>query len=99
MHRAAGLQCAQSPQRQEAIEGRAGEPEAVGPPVKLLVQVRAGRHQRSAHHIAVAVDVFGGRVQDDIGTETERLLETGERKVLSTTTSAPAALPSIATAS
>ena len=38
------------------------------------MQFAAARDHRPAHHVAVAVDVLGGRVHDDVGAQLERLL-------------------------
>src|SRR5437879_5596560 len=46
------------------------EPDALG-------QVVAVHDQHPPHHVAVAVQVLGGRVQHDVGTELERALEAG----------------------
>ena len=41
MHAQPRVQCAYAAQRQVAVEGRAGDADAVGPPDELLVQFRA----------------------------------------------------------
>ena len=74
------MQRAQPAQRQEAVEGRAGETQAVGPPDELLVQRRVARDHRPADHVAVAVQVLGGRVHHEVGPEGERLLPGGREE-------------------
>src|SRR5213082_422635 len=94
----ARVQRPQSPQRQVTVERRAGQPEAIRPPGELLVQRALARHHRAADHVAVAVQVLGGRMHYEVCPKRERLLQAGERKVLSTAISAPQALPARATA-
>jgi hypothetical protein len=73
-------QRADAAQREEAVEGRARQAQAVGPPVELLVQLRRLRHHRAADHVAVAVQVLGGRVQHDIGAVREGGLPAGRQE-------------------
>ena len=49
------------------------EPDALG-------QVVAVHDHHPPHHVAVAVQVLGGRVQHDVGAELERALEAGRRE-------------------
>ena len=67
----ARFQGAQSAQGQVGIERRGGQAQAVSPVFQPFVDFRRFGHYRSADHIAVAVDVLGGRVDDDIGTKQE----------------------------
>ena len=70
----ARVQRAQAAQGHEAVERRAGEAEAVGPPDELLVERRVSRYHRPADHVAVAVQVLRRRVHDQVRPERERLL-------------------------
>ncbi len=66
---------AQAAQRQEAVERRAGEAEAVRPPGETLDDGRVFRDDRAADDVAVAVDVLRRRMHDDVGAERERPLQ------------------------
>jgi len=76
----ARVQRAQAAQRQEAVERRAGEAQAIGPPHELLVQRGLPGHHGSADHITVTIQVFRGRVHNQIRAERERLLPGGRKK-------------------
>ncbi len=69
------IQGAQAAQGQEGIERRTGQAQRVAPPHQLLVHRRVARDHRAAHHVTVAVDVLGGRMQHHVGTERQRLLQ------------------------
>ncbi len=56
-------------------EAPAGLADVVGEPV-----AGAGEDQGAAEHVAVAAQVLGGRMQDDVGTEGERPLQGGGRE-------------------
>src|SRR5438132_1457715 len=76
----ARVQRPQSPQRQVTVERRAGQPEAIRPPGELLVQRALARHYRAADHVAVAVQVLGGRMHYEVCPERERLLPGGREE-------------------
>ena len=44
------------------------------------MQCYHGGYQDPAHHVGVAVEVLGGGVQHQVGSETERLLEDRTRE-------------------
>ena len=69
------MQRPESAQRQVAVEGRTRESKTVCPPAQPLVQVRGCRDDRSTYDVAVAIDVFGCRVNNNVGTEGNRLLQ------------------------
>ena len=98
MHREARVQRAQPPQRQEAIEGRAGEPQTVGPPAELLVQLRRPAITAPPTTSLWPLMYLVVECTTRSAPSLSGCCQAGDRKVLSTTTSAPAALPSIATA-
>ncbi len=75
VHAQACIERAQAAQGQERIERRAGQAQRVGPPRQLLVQLGVARDHRAADHVAVAVDVLGGRVQHQVGAEGDRVLQ------------------------
>ncbi len=70
----ARAQSAQSPQGQVAVEGRARQPQAIGPPAQLLMQLRRCRDHRAADHITVTIQILGRGVHDDIGAQRQWLL-------------------------
>ena len=74
------LQGAQAAQGQEAVEGRAGSADTVGPPGQLLGELRGGGHEGAAHHVTVAIDVLGGGMHHDVGTERDGLLQCRREK-------------------
>jgi hypothetical protein len=65
----------QPSQGEVAVEGRPGEPEAVRPPRELLAQRRVLGDDRAPDDVAVAVQVLRRRVHDEVGSESQRLLE------------------------
>ncbi len=68
------MQSPQAAQCHEAIERRTSDPKTVRPPDELLMQPLVTRHDSSADHVAVTVQVLGRRVNDQIGAEWNRLL-------------------------
>ena len=77
MHTHARMQGADSAQRQEGVERRTGHADGIRPPRQRGVQLlRRGDHG-AAHYVTVPVQIFGRRVQDEIGAERERLLPDG----------------------
>ncbi len=80
VHAQARVQRAQAAQGQEAVERRAGQAQRVGPPHQLLVDFRVARDHRAADHVAVPVDVLGGRMHHQIRTEFDRLLQRGRQE-------------------
>jgi len=70
-----GEQGAYPAQGHVGVEGRAGDPEAVGPPGQLLVVGWICGDHGPADHVGVAVDELGGRVHHHIGTQGQRALQ------------------------
>jgi hypothetical protein len=70
----ARVQRAQSAQGEKAVERCAGDTEAVGPPGHLLMHRGVARDHRAADHVAVPVQVLGGRVDNEVRAERQRLL-------------------------
>ena len=71
----AHVQGTQAAQGEVAVERRAGEAVAVAPPLQLFNQRRIACHHRAADHVAVAIDVLGGRVHHHVRAEQQRLLQ------------------------
>jgi hypothetical protein len=71
----AGVERAQPAQRQIGIERRPGQAEGIGPPAELLADRRIAGDRRPADDVAVAVDIFGGRMDDDVGAMLDRPLQ------------------------
>jgi len=69
------IQGSQAAQCEVTVERCAGNPGRVGPPCQRFVQCRVGGHHRTADHVAVAVDVFGGGMHHDVRAERDRLLQ------------------------
>ena len=65
----------QPAQGQETVERCACDPDRVGPPGKLFMDRGVLRDNRAADHVAVAIDIFGGRMDDDVGAELKRALQ------------------------
>ncbi len=76
----ARVQSAQAAQRHEAVERRAGQAQAVRPPARAARELCSARDHRPAHHIAVAVEVLGGRMHDEVGAEVDGLLPHGRQE-------------------
>ncbi len=68
------VQRAQSTQRHEAVERCSGDTKTVGPPYQLLMQLLGARDDGAADDVAVAVEVLGRRMNDEVGPQSERLL-------------------------
>ena len=64
-------------QREPAVERTRHGARRILNEAKPLGDVVPGRHQHAADHVGVAVEVLGGRVQDDVGAELQGLLEEG----------------------
>ena len=62
-------------QRQIAVERRAGKAGAIRPLGKLGAEARIARQHGPADDIAMAVDVFRRRMQNDVAAESERVLQ------------------------
>src|SRR6185312_14361434 len=71
----ASVEGANATQREKAVEWCAGETKTVRPPAELLPQSGVSRDHRSAHDVAVSVEVLGSAVQGDVRAEREWLLE------------------------
>ena len=69
------VQAAHTTQRQEAVERRAGQPQAVRPPCDFFQQCDVADHDRASNHVAVPIQVLGGGVNHDIRAQCERLLQ------------------------
>ena len=74
------VQCAQAAQSKKAIERRACETQAIRPPGKLIMEFLALRHHGATDHIAMTVNVLGGRVQNNIRTMAKWLLPRGRQE-------------------
>src|SRR5690349_1956442 len=75
MHIHARVQRSQPAEGEKAVEWSARNAETVRPPGKLFTQRRICGHHRSADDIAVSVQVFRSRVNDQVGTELDRSLQ------------------------
>ena len=71
----AHVQRAHAAQREIAVERRAGDAEAVGPPRELVAERGVARDDRAADDVAVAVQILRRRVHDDVRAERDRLLQ------------------------
>ena len=80
MNTHACVQRAHTAQREEAVERSAGDAETVGPPCQLLDKRRIGRDHSATDNVAVTIEIFGGRVNDEISSKVERPLERGREK-------------------
>ncbi len=76
----AGEQGPQAAQGLIGVERRAGDAQAVGPPGQLFMIGRIGRDHGAADHVGMAVDVFGGRVDHDVGAQLQRPLQGGRQE-------------------
>ncbi|MNQ71508.1 hypothetical protein D3C85_861770 [compost metagenome] len=76
----AGEQGAQAPQGLIGVERRSRDAQAVGPPGEFRMIRRVRRDHGAADHVGVAVDVFGGRVDDDVGAQLQRALQGGRQE-------------------
>ncbi len=70
-------QGAQAAQGEVGIERPWGETQTVGPPHQRLGNGLLLGNRHAAHHVRVAVDVFGGGVDHQIRPERQRLLQQG----------------------
>ncbi len=52
----------------------------LAPPFQLIVDSRILGYRRAADHVAMAVDVLGGRMHDHVRTEQQRLLQRRRKK-------------------
>ena len=76
----ADVQGLQPAQHEEGIERARHRAHCVLQEGELLVQVVAAQHERSGDHVAVAVQVLGHRVRDDVDAELQRPLEVRSRE-------------------
>src|SRR5205814_5236940 len=68
---------AKAAQREPCIERRAGDARAVCPRRKLFGVVLSRRDDSAADHVGMAVQIFGGGVDDEVRAEQKRLLQDG----------------------
>ena len=69
------MQRPQTAQRQETVERGARYADDVRPVGALLRKLPGCRHHGAADDVAVAVDVLGGRMDNEVGTEGDRVLQ------------------------
>ncbi len=69
------VQRSNTAQRQEAVERRAGETEAVRPVDHFFDNIVVGRNEAPANNVTVPVDVLRRGVNDEIRAELDRVLQ------------------------
>src|SRR5688572_27467091 len=55
--------------RKEAVERRPGDSQTVRPPRQFLDEARVRRHNGTPDYIAVSIQIFRGRVDDEVRAE------------------------------
>ena len=69
------MQRTNATQGKKTVEGSARHAEGISPPRELLMQILPRCNDCPTHNVTVSIEVLGGRMHDDIGTELQRLLQ------------------------